>query len=77
MSKLPIISARECIKALEKIDFYVRRQRGSHIIMRRDDPYAMVVVPDHKTLKPGTLRKIIRDAGLTVDEFIDLLDTGR
>jgi predicted RNA binding protein YcfA (HicA-like mRNA interferase family) len=41
--------------------------------MQRDDPYAVTVVPNHKTLKPGTLRKIIRDAGLTVDEFIALL----
>jgi predicted RNA binding protein YcfA (HicA-like mRNA interferase family) len=41
--------------------------------MTRADPYAMVVVPDHKTMKPGTLRGIIRDAGMTVDEFVTLL----
>ena len=73
MSKLPVVSATDCIKALEKIGFIIRRQKGSHVIMRRDDPYAMIVVPDHKTIKPGTLRKIIRDAGLTVDEFVALL----
>jgi len=74
MSKLPVISGATCVKALEQIGFTFRRQRGSHIIMRRDDPYAMIVVPNHKTLKPGTLRKIIRDTGLTIDEFIALLD---
>lgn len=74
MSKLPVISGKQCVRALEKVDFKIRRQKGSHIILNRDDPYAMVVVPDHKTLKPGTLRKIIRDAGLSVDEFNDLLD---
>ncbi len=73
MSKLPIISARECIRALQRAGFYVSRQKGSHIIMRRDNPYGKAVVPNHKTLKPGTLRSIIRDAGLTVDEFVALL----
>jgi predicted RNA binding protein YcfA (HicA-like mRNA interferase family) len=38
MSKLPVISGRECIKALEMAGFYVKRQEGSHIVMRRDDP---------------------------------------
>lgn len=73
MSKLPVISGANCIKALEKAGFSVRRQKGSHVMLRRDNPYALVVVPDHKALKPGTLRKIIRDTGLTVDEFIVLL----
>lgn len=73
MSRLPVVSGQECIRALESISFEIRRQKGSHIIMQRKTPYAMVVVPDHKTVKPGTLRKIIKDAGLTVDEFIHLL----
>lgn len=73
MSKLPIISGQECIKALEKVCFYLLRQRGSHIILRRDEPYAEVVVPNHQTLDKGTLRTIIRQVGLSVDEFIELL----
>lgn len=56
MSKLPIISGRKCVKALEKIGFYFKRQEGSHIILRRDNPFAQVVVPDHKELDRGTLR---------------------
>ena len=48
MSGLPRISGRECVKALGKVGFYIKRQEGSHIILRRDTPFAQVVVPDHK-----------------------------
>jgi len=73
MSGLPRISGRGCVKALAKAGFYLRRQHGSHMILRRDDPFAQVVVPDHKELDRGTLRAIIRQAGLGVDEFVKLL----
>jgi predicted RNA binding protein YcfA (HicA-like mRNA interferase family) len=73
MSKLPQISGRECVKALATIGFYLSRQKGSHMILRRDSPAGRVVVPDHSELRKGTLRTIIRDAGLTVEEFIALL----
>jgi predicted RNA binding protein YcfA (HicA-like mRNA interferase family) len=73
VSKLPRISGRECVKALGKTNFYFKRQEGSHIILRRDNPFAQVVVPEHKELDRGTLRAIIRQAGLSVDEFINLL----
>ena len=73
MSRLPRISGRECVKALKKVGFYRVRQRGSHIIMRRDSPYAKTVVPDDRELPPGTMRAIIRQAGLTVKEFSELL----
>ncbi|MBD2391006.1 type II toxin-antitoxin system HicA family toxin [Dolichospermum sp. UHCC 0684] len=73
MSKLPIISGLDCVKALEKIGFVVDRQRGSHIIMVREEPRTTISVPDHKELDRGTLRGIIRQAGLSVDEFIELL----
>jgi predicted RNA binding protein YcfA (HicA-like mRNA interferase family) len=73
MSKLPSISGQECVRALEKVGFYFKRQESSHIIMRRDTPFAQVVVPDHKQLDRGTLRAIVRQAGLSVDEFLRLL----
>ncbi len=73
MSGLPGISGRTCVKALSTVGFYVRRQEGSHLILRRDDPFAQLVVPDHKELDRGTLRAIIRQAGLSLDEFIKLL----
>jgi predicted RNA binding protein YcfA (HicA-like mRNA interferase family) len=47
MSKLPQVSGQEVVRALQKIGFTVRRQQGSHIIMRRDDPFAQTVVPNH------------------------------
>jgi predicted RNA binding protein YcfA (HicA-like mRNA interferase family) len=73
MSKLPVISGKECIKALGKVGFYLKRQEGSHMIMRRDNPFAQVVVPNHKELDRGTLRAIIKQAGLSVEEFVKLL----
>jgi predicted RNA binding protein YcfA (HicA-like mRNA interferase family) len=73
MARLPVLSARECVAALEKAGFYVIRQQGSHITMRRDSPPGRVTVPNHKELRTGMLRAIIRQAGLTVDEFLELL----
>jgi predicted RNA binding protein YcfA (HicA-like mRNA interferase family) len=75
MSKLPQISGKDCIKALGKAGFFVKRQKGSHIILFRDDPFAEVVVPNHKMLDKGTLRAIIRQVNLDVDEFIELLNS--
>lgn len=73
MSKLPVISGAECIKALEQTGFAVDRQRGSHLILVRESPRTTVSVPDHKELDRGTLRAIIRQAGLSVDAFTELL----
>jgi predicted RNA binding protein YcfA (HicA-like mRNA interferase family) len=73
MSKLPQISGRECVKALTKAGFYFVRQKGSHMYIRRDEPFAQVSIPDHKELDKGTLKGILRQAGVTVDEFIALL----
>ncbi len=72
MSRLPQISARECIRALEGAGFFVKRQVGSHIILRREEPFTQVTVPDHKELGRGTLRAIVRQAGLSVEEFLRL-----
>ena len=69
MSRLPQVSEQACVTALGKIGFYKKRQHGSHIILRRDNPFAQLVVPDHKELDRGTLRAIIRQANLSVDEF--------
>jgi predicted RNA binding protein YcfA (HicA-like mRNA interferase family) len=73
VSKLPRISGKDCIKALQKIGFYQKRRESSHVILRRDEPFAQIVVPDHQELATGTLRAIIRDAGLSIEEFIALL----
>jgi len=73
MSSLPQISGRECVKALSKVGFKLRRQHGSHVILKRDEPFTQLVIPDHKELDRGTLRAIIRQASLTEDQFADLL----
>jgi len=73
MSKLPRLSGRECVKALEKAGFVFVRQHASHIILRRKEPFAQLTVPDHKELDRGTLRAIIRQAGLQVESFQNLL----
>ena len=74
MSEAPRISGREVVKALKKIGYEQDRQKDSHIVLRQKaSPHRRVTVPDHKEVAKGTLRAIIREAGLTVDEFKDLL----
>ena len=73
MSKLPRgLSGKEVVRGLEKAGFYVKRRKGSHIVLRRDNPFAQVVVPDHKSIDTGTLASILDGAGLSTDEFIKL-----
>ena len=72
MSKLPVVSGAECVKALEQVGFIVDRQRGSHIILVREEPRTTVSIPNHKQLDRGTLRAIVRQVGLTVEEFANL-----
>lgn len=70
MSVLPRVSGREVVKALLKVGYEQDRQRGSYIILRQVvAPHRRLVVPDHNEVAKGTLRAIIRQAGLTVDEF--------
>jgi len=74
VSRLPRgLSYRRVVASLKRAGFSVRRQKGSHIVMRRDDPFAQVVVPAHRSIDTGTLASIIEGAGLTVDEFLELL----
>ena len=69
MSRLPQLSGRDCLAILEQHGFRLVRQKGSHMVVRRDDPFAQLVVPDHKQLDRGTLRAIIRQSGLPMDAF--------
>jgi len=74
LSELPRISGREVVAALLKIGYAKDRQKGSHIVLRQKAyPHRRIVVPDHREIAKGTLRKIIRQAGLTVEEFKKLL----
>jgi len=74
MTRLPTdLSGREVVRVLQRIGFVFQRQRGSHIVLRRDTPFARVTVPDHKALRVGTLHTILHEAGLTVEQLLELL----
>ena len=75
MSKLPVVSGEDAIRAFERIGYEIVRQRGSHIRMRdeKHSNHLPLTIPKHKALKPGLLRRLIRDADLTVEEFNTLL----
>lgn len=73
MSKLPRVSGQQVVAALERAGFRVRRQHGRHIILRRDVPFAQTVVPAHRELDRGTLRAILRQSDLSVDDLLRLL----
>jgi predicted RNA binding protein YcfA (HicA-like mRNA interferase family) len=72
--KLPVVSGTKVVKALAKVGYRADHQTGSHIILRHEEePHRRLTVPNHKEVARGTLRAIIGDAGLTVEEFIELL----
>ncbi|HEX8447715.1 MAG TPA: type II toxin-antitoxin system HicA family toxin [Sphingomonas sp.] len=68
MPSLPVLSGQEIIRILERLGYVRVRQRGSHVVMRRDS--SGCVVPLHNEVKAGTLGGILRQAGLTADIFI-------
>ena len=70
MPKLPVVSGADVVSALERMGFVVALQRGSHIVMRRGS--AGCVVP-HRELKTGTLVGLLKQAGVSSDEFIEAL----
>ena len=74
MTKLPSLSGREAVKAFDKLGYEEDLQTGSHIILRhRKPPHRRLTIPDHRQIAKGTLRSILREAGVTVDEFAALL----
>ena len=74
MTKLPRgLSGRKVRRALERAGFYVKRQKGSHMVLRRDKPFAQVVVPAHTSIDTGTLAAILDAAKLTNEQFVGLL----
>ena len=71
MPALPVLSGRKVVRVFEALGWQIARQRGSHIIMVRDGEIATLSIPDHKEVARGTLRSLIRTAGITVDEFCE------
>ncbi len=70
MPRVPVLSGREAVRAFEQLGWQVIRQAGSHVILVKENHPATLSVPDHKEVAKGTLRSLIRSAGLTVDEFV-------
>ena len=73
-SKYPILPPNDIIKALSKIGFTKISQRGSHVKFRKDsDPIRTVIIPMHKEIAKGTLKSILEQANISLDEFLKLL----
>jgi predicted RNA binding protein YcfA (HicA-like mRNA interferase family) len=74
MVKMPVVSGRDVVRVLERIGYQVDRQRGSHIVMRHHKPpFRRITIPDHGEVAKGTLRAILRQAGLSSAEMVVLL----
>ena len=73
MPRLPVISGAEAVRAFEKAGWRQDRQRGSHVVMLRAGSHVSLSIPQHRELAPGTLRSLIRAAGLTPEAFVGLL----
>lgn len=70
MAAVPTLSGQEVVRVFESFGWSVARQRGSHIIMTKEQQNVTLSIPDHREVAKGTLRTLIRSANLTVDEFL-------
>ena len=70
MPPLPVVSGLEARKAFERAGWIFRRQAGSHMIMAKPGFRTILSIPNHRTLDRGTLRSLISDSGMTVEEFL-------
>jgi len=70
MANLPVLSGVEVVKIFQKFGWTVDRQTSSHIIMTKEGEFASLSIPNHREVAKGTLRSLIRDANLTVDQFV-------
>jgi predicted RNA binding protein YcfA (HicA-like mRNA interferase family) len=73
MGRLGNISGKDAVKAFEKAGWYKVGQVGSHVVMSKPGIRVNLSIPQHKELAPGTLRALIRHAGISVEDFLDLL----
>ncbi len=75
MPTLPVLSGQETVRVFETLGWKVARQQGSHIVLIKVGHAATLSIPNHREVAKGTLRSLIRSAGLTVDEFAAALNT--
>jgi predicted RNA binding protein YcfA (HicA-like mRNA interferase family) len=69
MAKLPVISGAQAVRRFQRAGWRMDRRKGSHVVLLKHGHVASLSVPQHKELAPGTLRALIREAGMTVEEF--------
>jgi len=74
MGRLPVLSGSDAVKVFVKAGWLVDRQRGSHVILVKTGQPATLSVPDHQELAKGTLRSLIRAAGMTTEDFMALAE---
>jgi len=76
LSKLPVISGKKLCILFTRLDYVIDHQTGGHIILRNNNyPYRRLTIPNHRAIAKGTLRSIIKQAGLTLEEFKALLES--
>lgn len=74
MTKLPRASGRQLVKSFHKIGYEFDRQHGSHIVLRQPNPpHRRLTIPDHKEIATGTLRSILRESGISIQQLLELL----
>jgi predicted RNA binding protein YcfA (HicA-like mRNA interferase family) len=74
MPALPVLSGKQVARVFERLGWEMARQRGSHMILVKEGHLATLSAPDHKEAAKGTLRSLIRSAGLTAEEFLETLE---
>ncbi len=75
MPQVPLLRPKDIIKVFEKLGWEVVRQRGSHIILTKEGSISTLSVPNHSEVARGTLRGLIQKAGITIEHFIEVLQT--
>lgn len=74
MPKLPVLSGKDIVKIFVKIGYELDHQTGSHMILRqKDPPHRRLTIPNHNQISVGTLNAIIKQSGITRDEFLKLV----
>lgn len=73
MPSLPVVSGNEAVRTLQRLGFTVIRQRGSHIILSKGSQGC--VVPNHREIKTGTLAGLLKQGGVSIDDFINALNS--
>jgi predicted RNA binding protein YcfA (HicA-like mRNA interferase family) len=73
MPSLPVISGANAVRAFQRAGWRVDRHRGSHVVLLKAGSIVSLAVPQHRELAPGTLRSLIRSAGMSIGEFVALI----